>query len=427
MKNTILRSSVLVFIFSISCLAQQQEGQFWRTYWYQRGAEFGNPGFDKRLHVNSPEAVVNPQLSDRAEVRENGMMLIPIKEDPRQIYRAELYLEVWGGNPGTANKRVTINGRSTYPIQEAGTALKNCTYQYPTIYLQPTDLVNGYNALQFACDRGQSVWGHYLVDNAALRFEVKRDHAEIQKAGLLGFNALIKAEAVPGNQEAVRLKLSSSDDSVVTAVDYQGFYYGYDENGDTITYGWHGMTKGKEPFAFIGTSAQYPYAVDWDTAMLPEQQEMAVRAVVHFKNHSGLTPELTYVTPVIGGLFAVKPKGKKVTLHSARDLPIPFLSRAGQRKACLIDVDIDPARIERADLHVLIWDGGAGNVKDHFLINGHPVAIAGKGEHDVLYRQLAIEPGVLKRGINRIELLSDTDHHGLEVLLPGPALMIRSR
>lgn len=423
MKNTILRSFIISFFVSLSCLAQQPEGQFWRTYWYQRGAEFGNPGFDKRFHVNSPEAVVNPFSSNRPEVRENGMMLIPIQEDLRQIYRAELYLELWGGNPGTANKRVTINGRSTYPIQEVGTAAKNCTYQYPTIYLQPTDLVNGYNAIQFACDRGQSSWGHYIVDNAALRFEIKRDHADIKKAGLLGFNALIKAEAISGNQEAIRLKLSSSDDSVIASVEYQGFYYGYDENGDTITYGWHGMTKNKEPYAIIGTAKQYPFTVDWDTSMLPEQQEMAVRAIVHFKGQ----PELTYITPVIGGLFAIKPKGKKVALYPARDLPVPFLSRANQLKACTISIDVEPERIERAELHVVIWDGGAGNTKDHFLLNGHPVAIAGKGNHDILYRQIAIEPNWLKRGLNRIEVLSDTDHHGLEVLLPGPALMIRSR
>lgn len=423
MKNTIFRSVVIVFIVSLACLAQQPEGQFWRTYWYQRGAEFGNPGFDKRFHVSSPEAVVNPLYSGLTAVRENGMMLIPIQEDLRQVYRAELYLEMWGGEPGTTNKRVTINGRNTYPIQEVGTAVKNCTYQYPTIYLQPTDLVNGFNAIQFACDRGQSNWGHYIVDNAALRFEIKRDHPNINKAGLLGFNALIKAEAIPDNQEAIRLKLASSDDSVIASVEYQGFYYGYDENGDTITYGWHGMTKNKEPYATIGTARAYPFTVDWDTAMLPEQQEMAVHAIVHFKGQ----PEITYVTPVIGGLFAVKPKGKRVTLYPARDLPVPFLSRANQSKACVINVDVEPERIERAELHIVVWDGGDGGKKDHFFLNGHPVAIAGKGNQDVLYRQLAIEPKWLKRGINRIELISDTDHHGLEVLLPGPALMIRSR
>jgi hypothetical protein len=423
MKFTILRSLSVLTLLTLSVLAQSPEGQFFRTYWYQRGIEFGNPKFDDRFRVNAPDAVLNPNYSQRVEVRENGMMLIPINEDLRQIYRAELYLELWGGHPGTANKRVTVNGRSTYSIQDVGTFNKHCTHQYPTLYLQPTDLVNGYNAFQFACDRGSSFWGHFIVDNAALRIELRRNHQDLQKAGLRGFNALIKAEAVPGNQDAIRLKLSSSDDLVISAVDYQGFYYGYDENGDTMTYGWHGMTKNKEPHAIIGTAQQYPFSVDWDTAMLQEQQEMAVRAIVHFKDH----PEFTYVTPVIGGLYANKPKGTRVTVYASRDLPAPFWSRANQKKACSIEVDIDPARIERAELNVVVWDGGAGKVKEYFTLNGTPLAIAGNGKHDVLYRKIPLDPKILKRGTNRIELLSDTEHHGLEILLPGPALVIRSK
>jgi hypothetical protein len=423
MKFTILRSlSVLIFL-SLSILAQSPEGQFFRTYWYQRGVEFGNPKYDNRFRVNSPDVVLHPTYGQRVEVRENGMMLIPITEDLRQIYRAELYLELWGGHPGTANKRVTVNGRSTYSIQDVGTYNKHCTHQYPTLYLQPTDLVNGHNAFQFAVDRGSSFWGHFIVDNAALRVELKRDHADLQKAGLRGFNALIKAEAVPGNQEAIRLKLSSSDDLIVSSVDYQGFYFGYDENGDTMTYGWHGMTKNKEPQAMIGTAREYPFSTDWDTSMLQEQQEMAVRAIVHFKDH----PELTYLTPVIGGLYASKPKGTRVVLYPSRDVPVPFWSRANQKKQCSIEVDIDPSRIERAELNVVVWDGGAGNVKDYFTLNGVPLAVAASGKHDVLYRQIPLDPKILKRGTNRIELLSDTEHHGIEVLMPGPALVIRSK
>lgn len=135
MKLTILRSLLVLILFSLSSFAQSPEGQFFRTYWYQRGLEFGNPKFDERFRVNSPEAVIHPQYSQRAEVRENGMMLIPINEDLRQIHRAELYLELWGGNPGTANKRVTVNGRTTYSLQDVGTYNRHCTHQYPTLYL----------------------------------------------------------------------------------------------------------------------------------------------------------------------------------------------------------------------------------------------------------------------------------------------------
>jgi hypothetical protein len=33
----------------------------------------------------------------------------------------------------------------------------------------------------------------------------------------------------------------------------------------------------------------------------------------------------------------------------------------------------------------------------------------------------------LVKGVNVVRVLSNTEHHGIEVLLPGPALVIRSR
>jgi hypothetical protein len=50
----------------------------------------------------------------------------------------------------------------------------------------------------------------------------------------------------------------------------------------------------------------------------------------------------------------------------------------------------------------------------------------GKG-HELIYSRFPVNPKNLKRGLNRIELLSNTEHHGIEVLLPGPALLIRYR
>src|SRR5688500_1197895 len=89
--------------------ARQQTGVFWREHWYQRGASNHNPGYERRLRVNSPEIVLHATFGKRIEARENGLMLIPAEEDLFQITAAELYLEMWGGHPGTANKRASIN------------------------------------------------------------------------------------------------------------------------------------------------------------------------------------------------------------------------------------------------------------------------------------------------------------------------------
>ncbi len=419
-KNLILLIGIVLSL-SISITAQQVEGQFWRTYWYQRGSEFSNPGFEKKLHVNSPDTVVHKDFGKLDEARENGLMLIPINEDLRQIIRAEFYAEIWGGNPGTANKRVSINGRNTYPMQEIGTLGKNFTHQYPTLYVQPTDLVNGYNAFQFACDRGQSDRGHFIVNEAALKIGLKRDHPDLQAAGLMGFNALIKAESVPGNFEAIRLKLLSSDEGVIGSVEYQGFYNGYDENGDSISYGWHGMTKAREPFGSIGVAKSAPFAVDWDTSMLPEQQEIAMRAVITFKEF----PNLSFITPVIGGLNIQPPKGKRVQMYLPRNLPMPFAAKMNQKKSCTIDLAVNPGSIERAELNIVLWNGGSG--KNTLTINGNPIDLAAESKGEVHLRRIVIDPKILKRAANEIELTSDAEDYGLEILLPGPALMIRSK
>lgn len=403
--------------------AQQVEGQFWRTYWYQRGAEFANPGVAPKLHVNSPDAVLNAQYSKRPEARENGMMLIPINEALTQIERVELYLEIIGADPGTLNKRLTINGRSTYQLPEVGTATNNFTHQYSTIYLQPTDLVNGFNAIQFACDRGKNGYGHFVVSEAALRVQLRRNHADLQKAGLMGFNALIKAEAVKNKPETIRLKLFCSDESLVSSVEYQGFYFGYDENGDASTYGWHGMTKNKQPEAILGIGTTDQFAVDWNTAMLPDQQEMGVRATIHFKDQS----DLTFVTPVIGGLFTQRPKGVHVTFSQARELPAPFAANGSQKKSCFIDVGDDPNLIEQAELQLVFRDSDTAALENYLKINGQRIAIAGAGKREIIYRKILIDPKILKRGVNQIELEPQSEHHGIEILLPGPALMIRSK
>ena len=115
----------------------------------------------------------------------------------------------------------------------------------------------------------------------------------------------------------------------------------------------------------------------------------------------------------------------KVALYSSHDLPNSFWSRPGEKKKCTIDLNIDPSQIKRAELHVNAWTGGAGTVTTYFTVNGHFFPVAQGGRHELIYSELPVNPTILKRGANQIELLSDTEHHGIEILLPGPCLMVR--
>jgi len=399
-------------------------GRFLRSYWYERGIEHGNPFFNSRFRVNAPEAVLHPSFMHRSEVRGNGMMLILIEENLSLLAGAELYLELWGGHPGTANKRVTINGRTSYKIPEVGTEKKNCTHSYPTLPLKITDLVNGYNALQFACDQGTTFWGHFIVDNACLRAVLKDDHPDLKKAGLADFGAAITVHPMIRDREVfpIELTVPSSMQNKIASVDFWSSCRSYDENGNGKFTDWHGFTKNRMPQAILGTDSEAPFSIEWDVSMLPAQDNVAVKAIVHLKDD----PQITYETPAVRGLSIPPRKESRVRLYTSKDLPSPFWSRASRKNECTIVIDEGPEQIERAELHVVIWDGGRGKTRNPFTLNGHPLPVAGKGRHDVLYRKLNIDPSILKRGPNRIILLSDTDHHGIEVLLPGPALAVRS-
>lgn len=420
------RLPAILFVPAVLAAAAAPEtaaGRFLRLHWFERGSAHGNPGTDKdRFRVNAPEAVIS-RFASRSETSASGMMQILMREDLTRLAGAELYLELWGGHPYTSNKRVTPNGRTTYPIPEVGAAGGHCTHHYPVIPLKITDLVNGYNALQFACDQGKSFWGHYIVDNACIRAVLKRDHPDLAAAGLAGFDAAVRARPAAGDERMeLELEVAGGAADQVAEVEFHGFYEGFDENGDGATTDWHGFTKARNPAAIAGAASAPPFRAVWDTSMVIGG-EARFRALVRFR---GL-PQLVYETAATAPA-ALPSKGRAaVRQFLCAEIPAPFTSRIKREKTCRIPVDIDPSSIERAELHVVVWDGGRGTVEDYFTLNGRALPVAGQGRHDVIYSQVPLEPALLRRGPNLVRLLSDTEHHGIEVLLPGPAIVVRYR
>jgi len=400
-----------------------EEGRFLRLFWFEPGVEHGNPTTNRRFRVNDPQAALHPEFGQRLETRGNGMLQIELTEPLARIRSAELALELWGGHPGTSNKRVTVNGRSTYTLPEIGTAAGQCTHQYPVLALQRSDLVQAHNAFQFACDQGDSFWGHFIIDNACLRVELPPEHATLREAGLESFSARIVTEAVSGETIPLRLEVPADLRGRVAGADFQGFYSGYDENGDGRALDWHGMTKARRPYEHLGSSEGEPHRVVWDTRMLPAQREMAARAVVRFVNH----PDLVYITPSLTGLQTSPGRDATVQRYASEELPRPFWSRANKLKSCDITLDGDPATVATAELRVVLWDGGAGKIESPLKFNGRPLPFRSDAKHDVKSLRLPIDPMTLVRGHNRFEVLCDTEHHGIEILLPGPELWVRTR
>jgi hypothetical protein len=75
------------------------------------------------------------------------------------------------------------------------------------------------------------------------------------------------------------------------------------------------------------------------------------------------------------------------------------------------------------------WNAGddeaaGGHIGNPLIINGKGFKCLGKN-HFFALSSLPVPASDLVRGSNEITYASDTEHHGIEVLWPGPALIIR--
>jgi len=394
-----------------------EQSGFYREYWAVFDPAISNQPDGNRWRVNDPAVSLHPKWGTRWEGKANGLMLISIDEDLFNLRAAQLYLELWGGHPHTRNKQVILNGKATYTLPEAGTQAGHCTYSYPELPIDLNHLVSGTNALQFRCERGSGFWGHYIIDQAAIRCDYQPDHPALRD--LQGFAPQI-ITSIEEDQIRISLQGAQLDKYPITRVTYLGRYSDFDDRGENRTDGWHGFTRGRVWQNAVGSATQPPFEVNWDVTMIPDQpRDMALCALIDFANG------LKYRTFAAG--VALPPRPYTVRLYNPVDLPKPFWSRAGEQRETTLELDLAPDQIEAAVLCVKVWDGGEGSVANPFLLNEHPYSVtSGRATHDVVFTKTAVDPDHLKHGENRFTLLSDTEHHGIEVLLPGPCLKIKS-
>jgi hypothetical protein len=403
-------------------VAAQEAGMFYKEFWAKPDPAINNSD-GRFLRVNDPGISLHQEYGKRPEARVNGLMLLDVPEDLFQIERAALYLELWGGHPGTADKRFTLNGHTTYPLPPDSVAVGHCNYTYPLVPLKVGDLVTGANAFQFSCDRGKTFWGHFIIDNACVRAYLKKTHPALQGTGLGSFTAgvtLGKGRTVADDCE-VALVYPAAMESSIASLSYYARYAGFDDNGNLEENDWHGHTLKEAPQYHAGTVTQAPFKITWDTRMIPSQDKpMALKAVVQLKDG------IWYETPALDSLWFPK-KRPRVELVRCDSLPKHFWSRANQEKKSSFTLPADFAkRAERTRLIVRIWDGGEGKVAEPFTINGHAYPITSKkAVHDVVFTDRDIPVKDLQPGKNEIRLLSDTEHHGIEMLWPGPCLIVR--
>lgn len=115
-------------------------------------------------------------------------------------------------------------------------------------------------------------------------------------------------------------------------------------------------------------------------------------------------------------------------MYTCSFLPKPFSSGVSRKKIAKISLPDDISRIEKVQLKLKNWGQHSGSNQNPFQLNGHPYSLFLNEKWRILaFSSMDVSLDHLKPGENEILVFSDTQHHGLEIFLPGPVLLVRYR
>ena len=370
-------------------------------------------------HENAADFLPNPVLELDVERLEGAM-------------RAELLIDRWGGHVGTQGLQLRFNENAWIDVPllatTPGGADPSC-YLFqdnPVVEIPLEHLQEGTNTLEgtsgnqdcHGFDWGQ--WGWY---SAILRvyYDDRTPHpmgriVSPEPGAALGENPVIEVEAYDTTGAGIR------------RIDVLAYYEGYDEDGDGQFADWHGHLHYDDLSGHVGTLVRpplqkTPYVIRWDTRYVPDQPEGTVKLVARIQDTEGRW----YVTEAVEGL-SLERENATVRLVPPQDVPEAFWVRDGGRSASRLHLpdDYDPARVEEVALHLRTWNGHNHGTGTLARIGDWTGALPGI-DHNYAYTIYPLPPETFQPGENEVAFHSETHHHGVELLWPGPALTIRYR
>lgn len=343
--------------------------------------------------------------------------------DLAEAVRAEIYLEIWSGHPGTSDKAIRINGGAWIPLAAPATIpgdigslpdLDPTCYQYfsyLSIPLALEQLQEGDNSLEFRAgpqvcyDFGWGQWGAY-----GITFRIYYDDAKPHPTGRV--TSPLKGASLG---EQVHLEaVADSPNGPIEQVDYIALYEDFDYEGNGVYRQWHYNYRLGRIQRHLGSASESPFAITWDTGWVPDQDRL-VRLAARIRD----ADDLYYITPAVENLRLERP-GFSVKLYKPYQVPPNWVSRMNQRHGNRVFVADDLSRATDAQLLLSTWNGNHGLVGVNDLLFGS----VGQ-DHRLGFDVLPVPLDLLHYGVNLLYTDSATSSHGLEVMWPGIALKVR--
>jgi hypothetical protein len=412
---------------------QPQPGDIYREY--SRVNDHGtndwritDPGVDVGAHPLAGTFLPNPTLG-------LGTM------DLAGATRAEAVFTIWGGHAGTTTKTASFNGHTPITIPELGLSNGIPAGHAGECYMNQVNvgidvplahLSSGANTVQFSCGPQTCYsfgWGQCGVDGIIVR--VYYDASKPHPTGSISSPA-------SGQTFTENPTVSATITGSVDRVDFLAFYDGLDTDGDGVYQDYHHdyMLRASDGEMMlkrhVGTATGSPWQVSWNTDWVPDQAAGSIKILARIRGTSGIW----YVTPAVSNLTLVRTV-RSVRFYKPQGVPEAFWVQdfAGTQKSCVIPISAanNLAKVIDARLHVRTWNGVNGGVSDaEAPYNGHYTRLnswyAGEfGENHFFSDDLLQVPqSSLAIGNNTFEVYSNTKaHHGVEILWPGPSLLVQ--
>lgn len=347
--------------------------------------------------------------------------------DLQNATRAEAVLDRWGGHVGTREKLIRFNGNDWISLPELSTTPKGhaperyYSQDNPVVAIPLEHLQEGGNVLEAmigpANKSGWGQWGLYSLILRVYYDPLKKGHASGKivspvAGSTFGENPVIKLECDSGSKR----------------VDVLAWYDGYDEDGNGVYNEWHGTRfqplRGtpadlRDHVGTIETLAKNR-ELTWKTRWVPDQKPNSIKIVARVHHGGGLV----FVTNHVDGL-SLERDGVSVKQYRSTDVPEAFGVRIGNKKSCNIPIAMSDELGTATDavLHYRTWEGDDRH-HEPFQLNGHPHLNQGNNHH-YDYDLIPIPISELRTGNNTFTIHSNTEHHMIEVLWPGPALTVR--
>lgn len=369
---------------------------------------------NRALLVFSPEAK-RPKVEQWRQVRVERIQL-----DVARATRAEVVVEHWSGHIGTSKKRIRFNDRDwiELPLPEGTPGRPECYFAgiaQSAVEVPLKHLKNGINEFALTC--GPQVCYNFDYPAFAVYGVTVRLYLEPSPEDPQGRIVAPLSGNEIGDDPKIEVDAQSTS-SEIRRVDVIAEYEDFDWEGNGRFRQWHYDYDFTRLGHHVGTSHNAPHRVTWDTHWVPDQS-LPIRLLARITDAKGVT----YVTPIVDNLKLKR--ARSVRLYKASDVPERFNSRVGKPKHCTIVVSDDLAGATAARL--VLATHGPQEEPGEFGLNDRCLGVVAaelQGRSFKRYQQVSVPPEVLVTGENRFYALSHTKAHALEVLWPGPVLLV---